>query len=90
MVDLDKFVADCREALKTRDPASVVEKLVQDVIADPAALDAAFAARITGTSLQDRMICNDEELTVAQIAAPPGLRSPVHNHCMWAVIGRRL
>ncbi len=87
MVDLDKFVADCRAALKTRDPAGEVEKLVQEVIADPAALDTAFAARVKGPTLQDRMICNDEALTVAQIAAPPGLRSPIHNHCMWAVIG---
>ena len=87
MVDLDKFVADCRAALKTRDPAGEVEKLVQEVIADPAALDTAFAARVKGPTLQDRMICNDEALTVAQIAAPPGLRSPIHNHCMWAGIG---
>lgn len=87
MVDLDKFVADCRAALKTRDPASVVEKLVQEAIADPEGLDAAFAARTTGNSLKDRMVCNDEELTVLQVATAPGMRSPIHNHCMWAVIG---
>lgn len=87
MVDLDRFVADCRAALRSRDPAGAVEVLVKDAIADPAGLDAAFARRVRGPSLQDRMIYNDEELTVVQIATPPGLRSPIHNHCMWAVIG---
>ena len=67
MVDLDKFVADCREALKSRDPASVVEGLVREVIADPEALDAAFAARIKGPSLQDRMIVNDDNFIIGVV-----------------------
>jgi predicted metal-dependent enzyme (double-stranded beta helix superfamily) len=87
MVDLDKFVEDCRAALKTRNPAAVVEGLVKDVIADPQGLDAAFKARVKGKSLVDRIIYRDKQLSVVQVATEPGLRSPVHNHCMWAVIG---
>lgn len=87
MVDLDKFVADCKEALKTRNPAALVEGLVREAIADPEGLDAAFNERVKGPTLQDRIIYGDDQLSVVQIATPPGLRSPVHNHCMWAVIG---
>ncbi len=87
MVDLDKFVADCKAALKDRNPATVVEGLVRDAIADPEGLDAAFAAKVTGPTLEDRIIYRDDQLSVVQIATPPGLRSPIHNHCMWAVIG---
>ena len=87
MVDLDKFIEDCKAALKTRNPAAVVEGLVRDAIADPEGLDAAFKARVKGPTLQDRIVYGDDQLSVVQIATPPGLRSPVHNHCMWAVIG---
>jgi len=87
MVDLDEFVEDCKAALKTRNPAAVVEGLVRDAIADPEALDAAFKARVTGPTLQDRIVFGDEQLSVVQVETTPGLRSPVHNHCMWAVIG---
>lgn len=87
MVDLDQFVEDCKAALKTRDPAGAVEGLVESAIADPEGLDAAFKAKIKGPTLVDHIIYRDEELTVLQVKSAPGLRSPVHNHCMWAVIG---
>jgi predicted metal-dependent enzyme (double-stranded beta helix superfamily) len=87
MVDLDKFVADCKVALTTSNPPAQVENLVAAAIADPVGLEAAFKERVKGPTLQDRIIYRDEQLTVAQIATAPGLRSPVHNHCMWAVIG---
>lgn len=87
MVDLDKFVQDCKAALETRNPAARVEELVRQVIADPEGLEAAFAAKVKGPSLEDRIVYRDDQLSVVQIATTPGLRSPVHNHCMWAVIG---
>ncbi len=87
MVDLDQFVAECKEALKTRNPAAIVEGLVRDAIADPESLVAAFAAKVKGPTLEDRIIYRDEQLSVVQVATSPGMRSPVHNHCMWAVIG---
>lgn len=87
MVDLDKFVADCKAALAEDDPTVAVESLVREVIAEPEALHAAFGERVTGKSLRDRIVFHDDSLTVLQIATVPGLQSPVHNHNMWAVIG---
>ena len=87
MIDLDFFVKNCKSAIANEDPTFKIEALVRDAIADPKGLHAAFCARITGKSLRDRIVYNDDELTVLQVATVPGLRSPVHNHNMWAVIG---
>ena len=87
MVDLDAFMAECKSALQTDDPAAVVETLVRKAIANPDALHAAFGERIRGKSLRDRIVYHDDSLTVLQVATVPGLQSPVHNHNMWAVIG---
>lgn len=87
MIDLDVFVKDCKAALKTDNPSKVVEGLVRDAIADPEGLHSAFQERVTGGSLLSSIAHHDEELTIIQIATPPGLQSPAHNHNMWAVIG---
>lgn len=87
MVDLDEFVANCKDALSEDDPTGRIEALVREAIADPSGLHAAFGERVTGKSLRDRIVYRDDELTVVQIATVPGLQSPVHNHNMWAVIG---
>ena len=87
MIDLDVFVKKCKSAIANEDPTSKIEALIRDAIVDPKGLHAAFCSRITGKSLRDRIVYNDDELTVLQVATVPGLRSPVHNHNMWAVIG---
>jgi predicted metal-dependent enzyme (double-stranded beta helix superfamily) len=88
MFDLTTFVADCRSALSEPDPTTTVKALVRDAIADPQALEHAIDNAEGVTQLGPaRFIVHDDELTVVDIGTPPGLRSPVHNHNMWAVIG---
>jgi predicted metal-dependent enzyme (double-stranded beta helix superfamily) len=87
MLNLDKFVAECLKALEQDDPAQLVRNLVRDAIADPKGLRDAFDAKATGPTLVDHMVFRSDQLTVADIETDPGLRSPVHNHNMWAVIG---
>ena len=87
MFNLDTFVAKCLEALKQDDPAQLVHDLAREAITDPKGLRDAFDAKAAGPTLVDHMVYRSDELTVADIETDPGLRSPIHNHNMWAVIG---
>ena len=88
MFDLQRFIAECRAALTTPNPARDIEALVQSAIADPAGVKKAFAnaqqaERVGPVTFAYR----DASLTVADVTTPPKLKSPAHNHKMWAVIG---
>ncbi|MFT5172147.1 MAG: putative metal-dependent enzyme (double-stranded beta helix superfamily) [Gammaproteobacteria bacterium] len=87
MFDLDEFVAKCQAALHTPDTTTRIEALVRDAVADPKAVRSAFDARVTGSSISDRAVYRSEELTVLDVSTPVGMKTPVHNHNMWAVIG---
>ena len=87
MFDLDQFVAECKAALSDEDPTIVIRELVQDAIADPQGLRTAFDGRITGSSIAARSVHRTDDLTVLDVSTPVGMRTPAHNHNMWAVIG---
>lgn len=87
MFDLDRFISDCQQAAEWPDSAAAVKKLVQDAVADPRGLKAAIAGRSGGGSLRDAVLFRSETLTILPAATPPGLRTPAHDHQMWAVIG---
>ncbi len=87
MFNLDAFIESCKSAVSNNDPASKVKALVRDAIAHPEGLNVSFRERVTGKALRDRIVYQDDKLTVLQVATVPGLRSPVHDHNMWAVIG---
>ena len=88
MFDLQQFVKQCRAALDDPKPAQTIEALVREAIANPGAVRDAFASA-SGVEQQGPITfaCRDEHLSVADVTTPPGLRSPAHNHKMWAVIG---
>ncbi|MCZ6873576.1 MAG: hypothetical protein O7G88_08615 [bacterium] len=87
MFNLDTFIAQCQEALRESNPATVVEALVQEAIADAVGLRAAFAPTANAKSIGDAAIFRSNTLTVLDVSNGPGLKTPAHNHCMWAVIG---
>ena len=88
MFDMSTFVEKCRAALSDAKPAQVIEGLIGEAIRDPEALRKAFQdAAGTDATGPITFAFRDETLTVADVTAAPGLRSPVHNHNMWAVIG---
>jgi predicted metal-dependent enzyme (double-stranded beta helix superfamily) len=88
MFDLQKFVDACRAALNDPRPAERVETLVKEAISGPAAVRDAIenAANVEGQG-PVTFGCRDSSLSVVDVATPPGLKSPAHNHKMWAVIG---
>ena len=84
MFDKEAFVAGCRRALETEDPQAAVRDLMEQALAQPDALAAALNRE--NAPMVD-FLYRDETLTVANMRTAPGSVSPVHNHCMWAVIG---
>lgn len=88
MFNLQQFVEECRATLADPKPAQRVEALVKEAISEPAAVRDAFT-NAEGAERQGPItfVCRDATLSVADVTTPPGLRSPAHNHKMWAVIG---
>ena len=80
--DLQRFVADCREA--AGDVRRVTE-LVRAAVAQPDAVRAAVQASVTTPG--ERVLYQSDDLTVLNVRIPPGFRSPPHNHSIWAVVG---
>jgi predicted metal-dependent enzyme (double-stranded beta helix superfamily) len=84
MLDLDRFMADCREALAERSPQLAVRELMARAVSDPAAVEAALGApRRAGLGVLYR----SAELTVLNVVWTPGLSLYPHNHQMWTAIG---
>lgn len=88
MFDLQEFVDECRAALADSMPARTIEVLVKKAISAPDEVREAFAnAETVERQGPITFAFRDAALSVADVTTPPGLRSPVHDHQMWAVIG---
>jgi len=88
MFDLQQFIGECQSALDDPKPAQRIEALVKEAISDPNAVREAFAkAKNVERQGPITFAWRDASLSVADVTTPPGLKSPAHNHKMWAVIG---
>lgn len=87
MFNIDDFIADCQRALNEPEPSQAVKELVQSAIADPEGLKAAIASKTGGGTLRDAILFRSDSLSILPATTPPGLRTPAHDHQMWAVIG---
>ena len=83
MFDLERFLADCRDAV-ARDPTHrTVREVAARAVADPAAVLAGLGEpRCGGVTL---LYCSPS-LTVLNVVWSPLMQVPPHNHEMWAVI----
>jgi predicted metal-dependent enzyme (double-stranded beta helix superfamily) len=81
---VDDLVARCRAALAEPTPALAVRDVLEEVVADPAALEHALGPVEQGgiTPLH-----RAGDLTVLHVAWTPGMALYPHEHRMWAVIG---
>ncbi|TQF82019.1 hypothetical protein FK498_04515 [Elioraea sp. Yellowstone] len=82
MFDLDRFIEECRAAVKEGQPA--VRELVARAVAEPAAVLRALGepARAGLNTLH-----RSDELTILNLVWGPHMTLMPHNHGMWAVIG---
>jgi predicted metal-dependent enzyme (double-stranded beta helix superfamily) len=84
MFDLDRFIADCQEAVRGRDGQRAVCELVARAVSTPGAVPRALGEpRRAGLFTLYR----SETLTVLNLVWGPHMTLSPHNHGMWAVIG---
>ena len=84
MFDPELFIAECQAALSTNDPQQVVLRLVRKAMTD---IEGVKKALGVGEGALFQPLFRSPELTIANMCAAPGSTSPIHNHCMWGVIG---
>jgi predicted metal-dependent enzyme (double-stranded beta helix superfamily) len=80
--DRDLFVESCLTALHQPTPALAARVLLEEAVAEPQELDAAFS---DSPGLQ--VLHHSAELTILHVTLPPRMKGHPHDHRMWAVIG---
>lgn len=81
---VDDVVSRCQDALAEHTPVLAVRDILDELVADPAALERAVGAVDRGgiTALY-----NASDLTILRVAWTPGMVLYPHEHKMWAAIG---
>lgn len=84
MFDLDRFIADCREAVAADPSHKAVREVLACAVADPAAVLAGLGepARAGVDPLY-----RSDNLTILNVVWGPRMTIMPHDHRMWAVIG---
>lgn len=84
MFDIEKFIDDCKVAVRDADARAAVKTLVERAVSDPQSLLAAIGEP-ERAGLNRIHVADD--LTILNIVWGPGMDLQPHNHEMWAVIG---
>ena len=84
MFDLDRFVADCRDALADDASHKAVREVVARAVADPAAVLQGLGEP---KRAEVQKLHNADDLTIINVIWAPHMTIMPHNHEMWAVIG---
>lgn len=84
MFDLDRFIADCRDAVGADPTHKSVCEVLARAVSDPSAVLAGLGeparAEVDG-------LYRSEDLTILNVVWGPHMTIMPHNHLMWAVIG---
>ena len=83
MFDLDRFIADCRDAVAADPSHKGVREVVARAVAEPGEVLRNFAPLKAGVH---RLYCTPG-LTILNVVWPPLMTIMPHDHRMWAVIG---
>jgi predicted metal-dependent enzyme (double-stranded beta helix superfamily) len=83
MFDLDRFLDDCRNAVREDQPQLAVRDVLTRAVRSPH--DVAEVLPPVRAELVPLLVADD--LTVLKVVWAPGMRIQPHNHLMWAAIG---
>lgn len=84
MFDKERFIEDCRAALKESNPQAAVRELVERAVRDPAEIVRALGEpKRSGVET----IYQADDLTILNLCWGPRMVFKPHDHRMWAVIG---
>ena len=80
----DCFVEACLDAARASSPAEAVAEVVERALRHRAPL-----AETLGHTMgpDGGILHHSEHLTIQHLVFPPGYRTGIHNHLLWAVIG---
>ena len=81
---VDDIISRCQAALTEHTPALAVRDVLDELVADPAALDRAVGPVERGGI---STVHNADDLTILRVAWTPGMAINPHEHRTWAVIG---
>ena len=84
MFDLDRFFADCQDAVAVDPSHKLVREVVARTVSEP---DAVLAALGEPERAGINVIYRAPNLTVLNLVWGPGMTIMPHDHRMWAVIG---
>jgi predicted metal-dependent enzyme (double-stranded beta helix superfamily) len=84
MLDLDRFVAECRAAVSLDPTHKSVRDIVARAVSDPVAVVAELGEP---TRAGVQKLYGSEALTILNVVWGPGMTIMPHNHLMWALIG---
>jgi predicted metal-dependent enzyme (double-stranded beta helix superfamily) len=84
MFDLDRFVEDCRSAVKADPTHKSCHDVIQRALSDPASVLASVGEPKESGIFP---IFKSKDLTIINVIWKPGMTVMPHNHQMWAVIG---
>ena len=84
MFETERFIEDCRAAIKHKDAQAAIRELVAEAVSDPAAvLRALGEPKRAGVG----KLYIAPDLTILNLCWGPGMVFKPHDHRMWAVIG---
>src|SRR5688572_3415625 len=84
MFDLDRFIEDCRDAVKADPSHKTAREVVARAVADPAGVLAGIGEpQRPGVAPLYRA----DDMTILNVVWGPKMTIMPHNHLMWAVIG---
>jgi predicted metal-dependent enzyme (double-stranded beta helix superfamily) len=83
MFDVDRFVADCIQAIGEPEPRLAIKDVLERAVSDPTGLERSLPA--TRAELVPLHVSDD--VTILKVVWAPGMSFRPHNHLMWAAIG---
>ena len=84
MFEIDRFIDDCKTALKEQDSQLATRELVSAAVSNPSEVIKAIGEpKLAGLET----IYHADDLTILNIAWGPRMTLHPHDHRMWAVIG---
>jgi predicted metal-dependent enzyme (double-stranded beta helix superfamily) len=84
MFDLDRFIADCRDAVAADPTHKSARELVARAVSEPQAVMRAVGEPRRAVL---QKLYHSPQLTILNVVWAPGWTLMPHNHLMWAVIG---
>ena len=84
MFDIERFVCDCKDALRQDRSQSIVRDVVAQAVSDPATVLKALGEPQKG---EIQTLYRADDLTILNVIWAPWMTLLPHNHQMWAVIG---